>query len=95
MKYLFDVDAFRGCLDLLETIKVNGNDMVFLNNVKILLDRFPKDNFEIPPLIVNKDTDRPHFEPTMTLSEVETELDKIRKRKCPDETREFGIVHIE
>ena len=68
MKYLFDVDAFRGCLDLLETIKVNGNDMVFLDNVKILLDRFPKDNFEIPPLLVN-DYGDPHFRPGITLTE--------------------------
>lgn len=54
MKYLFDVDAFRDCLDLLESYKVYDRDVVFLDKVKMLLDRFPKSSFEIPPMIISK-----------------------------------------
>lgn len=46
MKYVVDIDALKGCLDLLDSFRVNGNEAVFVHNVKLLIDRFPKDKIE-------------------------------------------------
>ena len=46
MKYVIDTDAFSNCLDLLECIKINGHDYVALQNVKIFIDRFPKEVYD-------------------------------------------------
>ena len=47
-KYIIDVDAFRECLDLLPNpIKYgDGTYTVYLEDVKELLNRFPKDKYE-------------------------------------------------
>lgn len=41
-KYIIDLDSFYECLDFLHEGKVNGNDYCFLQNVKALINRFPK-----------------------------------------------------
>lgn len=47
-KYIIDVDAFRECLDLLSNpVKYgDGTYTVYLDDVKELLNRFPKDKYE-------------------------------------------------
>ncbi len=42
-KYIIDLDAFYECLDFLSEGKINGNDYAYLQNVKCLIHRFPKD----------------------------------------------------
>lgn len=51
MKYIVDIDALKECIDMLECIKVNGHEYVPLHNVKLFIDRFPKDTFVIPDLM--------------------------------------------
>ena len=48
MKYIIDIDAFKDCLDLVEAIKVNGHEYVAVHNVKLLIDRFPKEAYDLP-----------------------------------------------
>lgn len=47
-KYIIDVDAFRECLDLLSkpTKFSDGSCTVYLDDVKELLNRFPKEEYE-------------------------------------------------
>lgn len=45
-KYIVDLDAFYECLDFLASGKVNGNDWTYVNDVKALIQRFPKDKVE-------------------------------------------------
>ena len=42
MKYIIDVDALKECLDLLPR-SYSDVDCVDLNDVKKMIDRFPKD----------------------------------------------------
>lgn len=46
-KYIIDVDAFRECLDLLSkpTKFSDGSCTVYLDDVKELLNRFPKEEY--------------------------------------------------
>lgn len=47
MKYVIDVDAFKSVLDLLPTYGVrDGDDLIKIDDVKKLLDSFPKE--EVP-----------------------------------------------
>ncbi len=44
MKYIFDIDAFKKCLELYaSTIDADGNDVIEIEVVKRLLDAFPKE----------------------------------------------------
>lgn len=45
-KYIIDLDAFYECLDFLSEGKLNGNEYTYLQNVKCLIHRFPKDKVE-------------------------------------------------
>ena len=45
MKYIIDIDALKGCLDLLER-SYSDFDYVSLSDVKKMIDRFPKDEIE-------------------------------------------------
>lgn len=53
-KYLVDIDALKDCMELLETVRVNGNRCVALHNVQLLIDHFPKDpvDFDISKVMV-------------------------------------------
>lgn len=42
-KYIVDIDALKDCIELLETVRVNGNRCVTIYNVHLLIDHFPKD----------------------------------------------------
>lgn len=42
-KYIVDIDSFKHCLDLLKGIKVNGLPYISVDDVKLLIDGFPKD----------------------------------------------------
>jgi hypothetical protein len=45
MKYIIDVDALKECLDLIsKPFASRGRDCVYLDTVKELIDRFPKDH---------------------------------------------------
>lgn len=46
MKYIVDLDALKDCLDFLEDHKVNGQPVAYTQNVKLLIDRFPKEKYE-------------------------------------------------
>ena len=45
MKYIIDIDALKDCLDLLPT-SYTDIGCVDLNDVKKLIDRFPKEEFK-------------------------------------------------
>ena len=45
-KYIVDMDALIECCDFLSIGKLNGNDYTYVDNVKVLLRRFPKDKIE-------------------------------------------------
>lgn len=45
-KYIVDLDALIECCDFLSMGKLNGNDYTYVDNVKVLLHRFPKDKIE-------------------------------------------------
>lgn len=46
MKYIVDLDALKDCLDFLEETKINGQSVACIKNVKLLIDRFPKEKYE-------------------------------------------------
>ena len=52
MKYIIDIDALKDCLDLLPT-SYSDIGCVDLNDVKKLIDRFPKDRADGNKAIVS------------------------------------------
>lgn len=52
MKYIIDIDALKACLDLLPTL-YSDVGCVELNDVKRMIDRFPKDKVDNNEVIVN------------------------------------------
>lgn len=54
MKYVVDLDALKDCMDLLETFTVNGHDAAYIHNIKLLIDKFPKESFDIPKLMTRE-----------------------------------------
>ena len=47
MKYIVDLDDFKKCLDLIEKpTKINGEALVKLESVKMLIDAFPKEKIK-------------------------------------------------
>lgn len=51
MKYVIDADALKSCLELLEVpARVCGCDLVRIDDVKELIDRFPKGSFDVGPI---------------------------------------------
>lgn len=54
MKYVVDLDALKDCIDLLELFKINGRDAVYVHNVKLLIDKFPKEALDIPKLLTRE-----------------------------------------
>ena len=46
MKYVVDLDGLKDCLSFIHSIKVNGEPMVYLSDVKNFIDMFPKDKVE-------------------------------------------------
>lgn len=44
-KYIVDLDSFKECLDFLSLGKINGDDYTYIHNVKIFIDRFPKEEY--------------------------------------------------
>lgn len=46
MKYVVDMDALMDCLDCLENWDIGGQKAVYLNAVKLLIDKFPKDELK-------------------------------------------------
>ena len=51
MKYMVDIDALKDCLDMLECIEFGGSNYVAVRDVKRFIDKFPKDQLEIPKLM--------------------------------------------
>lgn len=45
-KYIIDVDALLECCDFLSVGKINGDNYTYVQNVKALIERFPKDKVE-------------------------------------------------
>lgn len=45
-KYIVDMDSLIKCCDLLSVGKINGNDYAYVQNVKYLIEKFPKDKIE-------------------------------------------------
>lgn len=45
-KYIVDIDALLECCDFLSVGKLNGSDYTYVQNVKALIQRFPKDKVE-------------------------------------------------
>lgn len=45
-RYIVDMDALLACCDFLSLGKLNGGDYTYVENVKALLQRFPKDKVE-------------------------------------------------
>ena len=45
-KYIVDIDALLECCDFLTVGSINSKDYTFTNNVKALIQRFPKDKVE-------------------------------------------------
>ena len=45
-KYIVDMDALLECCDFLSVGKLNGGDYTYVQNVKALIQRFPKDKVE-------------------------------------------------
>lgn len=45
-KYIVDMDALFECCDFLSLGKLNGEQYTYVNNVKAMLQRFPKDKVE-------------------------------------------------
>ena len=45
-KYIIDIDAFFECCDFLSLGRLNGKQYTYVDNVKALLERFPKDKVE-------------------------------------------------
>ena len=45
-KYIVDMDALVECCDFLSEGKINGHDYAYVQNMKALLQRFPKDKVE-------------------------------------------------
>lgn len=51
MKYIVDLDNFKKCLDLIEKpAQINGEVLVKLESVKMLVDAFPKDKLNEEPI---------------------------------------------
>ena len=47
MKYIIDLDALNECLDLIfKPYCINGKDCVYLDTVKEMIDRFPKEKIK-------------------------------------------------
>ena len=47
MKYIIDVDLLKDCLDLIyKPVTYSGNPCVYLNDVKEMIDKFPKDKYD-------------------------------------------------
>lgn len=45
-KYIIDLDALFECCDFLSLGNMNGKQYTYVDNVKALLQRFPKDKVE-------------------------------------------------
>jgi len=45
-KYLVDIDALLNCCDFLTVGKLDGSDYTYTQNVKALIQRFPKEKVE-------------------------------------------------
>lgn len=45
-KYIVDMDALIECCDFLSMGKLNESDYTYVQNVKALIQRFPKDKVE-------------------------------------------------
>lgn len=45
-KYIVDIDALIECCDFLSIGKINGNSYAYVQDVKALIERFPKDKVE-------------------------------------------------
>ena len=55
-KYIVDIDALIECCDFLSAGKLNGSDYTYVQNVKALIERFPKDKVdETIAIEVNRD----------------------------------------
>jgi hypothetical protein len=46
MKYAIDLDALKDCLDMLDTTRIDGTVYVSIENVKLFIDKFPKEEFQ-------------------------------------------------
>ena len=44
-KYIVDIDSLIECCDFLSMGKINGSDYTYVQNVKALIQRFPKDEY--------------------------------------------------
>lgn len=45
-KYLVDIDALLSCCDFLTLGNLNGKEYTYTDNVRALIQRFPKDKVE-------------------------------------------------
>jgi hypothetical protein len=51
-KYIIDIDSFKECLDFAAFSKVNGQPVAFIYDIKVFIDKFPKEPLNIPNLMV-------------------------------------------
>ena len=57
MKYVIDIDALKDCLNFTAFTKVNGKPTAFLDDVKMLIDKFPKDSLDVPKIVTREVTE--------------------------------------
>lgn len=56
-KYIVDMDSFKECLDLLSEGKINGYDYAYIQNIKVFVERFPKDEYIENPIAYREFSD--------------------------------------
>ena len=48
MKYIIDIDALKDCLEFVSFANLNGKPAAYLDDVRIFIDRFPKEKADKP-----------------------------------------------
>lgn len=56
-KYIVDMDSFKECLDLLSEGKLNGHDYAYIQNIKVFVERFPKDEYVVNAVAYRESSD--------------------------------------
>lgn len=56
-KYIVDIDALKDLLDYTAFSKLDGSPIALINDVKIFIDKFPKEPLDIPNLMIKGETE--------------------------------------
>ena len=56
-KYIVDLDSLVECLDFLSMGKLNGHDYTYIQNVKVFVEKFPKDEYIENPIAYREFSD--------------------------------------